>query len=105
MQIDAYELEETVIRDVPEGPRKAIRVFITGRHFDSGAIPVMAFVGEQMVQFLRLDPTGRWLEGVLLEEPADRDPVDVVMGADHVRHPDPLDRSAIRRIDWQPDQG
>ena len=100
MHIEDYRLEEVLLpAAVRRKGRKAIHVVIRGRNFRATAQPIMAFVGELPVKFLRISPDERSVEGVLLEEPQAHAAVTVIHGdQDAVRHPTLLDPANIKRI-------
>ena len=100
MHIDGYEMDEVLL---PAGRgdsmRKAIRIVIRGRNFKAVAQPLVAFVGKAPVQFLRIAPDERSVEGILLEEPQRGAPVEVILGdQDAARHPAAVDPARIVRI-------
>lgn len=101
MHLESYALEEVMLpgRD-RRAARKAIRIVITGRNLKAVAQPLTAFVGKTPVQFLRIAPDERSVEGLLFIEPEAGAHVDVFLGdADAARHPTPLDVRNIKRID------
>jgi hypothetical protein len=100
MHIEGYEMDEVLLRhDERDEMRKAIRVVIRGRNFKAVAQPLVAFVGKAAVQFLRIAPDERSVEGILLEEPKRGAPVEVILGdQDAARHPLAVDPARIVRI-------
>jgi hypothetical protein len=100
MHVDSYEMQEVVLPEIGhEKLRKAIRVVIHGRNFKAVAQPLVAFVGKAPLQFLRIAPDERSVEGILLEEPQRGAPVDVILGdQDAARHPAMVDPAKIIRI-------
>lgn len=101
IHIESYHLEEVVLPATKkEKPRKAIRIVIHGRNFRAVAQPLFAFVGKIPVNFLRIAPDERSVEGILLHEPEVGSYVDVILGdEDAARHPIPLAPARIERID------
>ena len=100
MHIESYEMEEVILPPTRNEPaRKAIRVVIYGRNFKAVAQPLVAFVGKIPLNYLRISPDERSVEGVLLEEPESGSHVDVILGdQDAARHPTPVDLTKITRI-------
>jgi len=100
MHLDSYAMQEVMLPEPERGAmRKAIRVVIRGRNFKAVAQPLVAFVGKAPVQFLRIAPDERSVEGILLEEPLPGAPVEVILGdQDGARHPTAVDPAEIVRI-------
>src|SRR5215213_1284586 len=100
MHISAYELEEVMMPATQrDKAHKAIRIAVTGRNFRAAAQPLFVYVGKTPVQYVRISPDERSVEGILLHEPEDGAFVDVVLGdQDHVRHPAPFKKDMVRKI-------
>jgi hypothetical protein len=101
MHLESYALEEVMLPvSNRRAPPKAIRIVIRGRNLKAVAQPLTAFVGKIPVQFLRIAPDERSVEGLLLTEPPAGSHVEVFLGEeDAARHPTPLDTARIGRID------
>jgi len=100
LHIEGYELREVVLpASRKRKERRAIAIVIRGRNFRAVAQPLLAYVGEIPVRYLRIAPDERSIEGILLEDPPERSFVDVVLDDDHARHPMPVDPAMIQRID------
>lgn len=100
MHIEDYQLEEVVLPATKrEKARKAIRIVIHGRNFKAVAQPLIAFVGEIPVNYLRIATDERSIEGILLKEPEYGSNVEVILGdEDAIRHPTALNPAKIKRI-------
>ena len=99
IHIANYELKEVILPPVKgQKARTAIAIRIYGRNFRFVADPLIAYVGDVQVRYLRIAPNERSIEGVLLKDPAKGSFVDVVLGDDHARHPTPIDLKKIIRI-------
>ena len=106
IHIAAYELEEVMMPATPrQQAYKAIRIALTGKNFKAVAQPLFVFVGKTPVQFVRISPDERSVEGILQEMPEEGSNVDVVLGdQDHARHPVPFKKEMIRKIRNHRDQ-
>jgi hypothetical protein len=100
LHLDAYEMQEVILPELGrEKMRKAIRIVIRGRNLKAVGQPLVAFVGKATVQFLRIAPDERSIEGILLEEPQRGAHVEVMLGdQDFARHPTGVDPAKIGRI-------
>jgi len=100
MHIESYHMEEVMLPATKkEEARKAIRIVIQGRNFRSVAQPLFASVGKIPVEYLRIAPDERSIEGLLLKEPESGGYVDVILGdQDAARHPTPVDKNKIVRM-------
>jgi len=100
IHVGGYEMQEVILpvlrdrRDV-----KAIRVTVHGRNLRAVAQPLVVFVGKTPLQFLRIAPDERSVDGILLAEPDPGAFVEVHLGdQDAARHPDPVSPRAIKRL-------
>ncbi len=99
IHIANYELKEVILPPVKgQKARKAIAIKIFGRNFRFVADPLIAYVGDVLVRYLRIAPNERAIEGVLLKEPEKGSFIDVILGDDHARHPTPINPKKIVRI-------
>jgi hypothetical protein len=99
LHIDSFELREVVLpTTVRQKSRKAISITIRGSNFRAVAQPLVAFVGEIPVRYIRIAPDEQSITGILLEEPTEGMFVDVILGDEHVRHSEPFLPSKIKRI-------
>jgi len=100
IHLDDYEMEEVLLPARPDRPhRNAIRVVIRGKNLRAVAQPLYVLVGGEPLQFLRIAPDERSVEGVLLATPRQGAFVDVHLGdQDAARHPRPVETAAIKRL-------
>jgi hypothetical protein len=100
IHISGYEMEEVIMPATPrEKAHKAIRIVLTGKNFKAVAQPLYVLVGKTPVQFVRISPDERSVEGILSQLPEEGSPVDVILGdQDHARHPQPFTKDRIRKI-------
>jgi len=101
IHIESYEMDEVILpilrkkKDV-----KVIRVAVHGRNLKAVAQPLMVYVGEQLLRFLRIAEDENSVEGILLNEPKSGDSIVVQLGdQDGARHHQLVDIGAIKRID------
>lgn len=100
MHLHDYEMEEVIL---PAGgnreSRKAIQFVIRGENLKAVAQPLLVLVGEEPLQFVRIAPNERSVEGILLREPREGAHVEVYLGdEDAVRHPRPIDLAQLKRL-------
>jgi hypothetical protein len=101
LHIDGYRVREVVLPKSlgRRAEKTALEIVILGRNFAAVAQPLTAFVGEVPVEFLRIAPDQRRVDGLLLEEPPKGARVRMELGdQDAVQHADPFDPERIRRI-------
>lgn len=100
IHIEDYELREVVLPSTKrQKARRAIAIVIRGRNLRAAAQPLLAFVGEIPVRYLRIAPNERSIEGILFKEPVKGSFVDVILGdEDHARHPTAVEPTRIERI-------
>ena len=100
IHIESYTMEEVMLPSTQrEKPHKAIRIVVYGRNFRAVAQPLFVMAGKTQVNFLRIAPDEKSVEGILLETPEDGSYVDVILGdQDHARHPKPFNKEMIRQI-------
>jgi hypothetical protein len=98
--IDGYEMQEVILPVLRDRHNvKAIRVTLHGSNLRSVAQPLLVFVGNTPLQFLRIAPDERSVTGILLTEPNTGAFVEVHMGdQDAVRYPVPVSPQAIKRL-------
>lgn len=101
IHISNYTMEEVIMpANRRAKARKAISIVIEGRNFKAVAQPLLAYVGKIPVKYLQIAPNERSIEGILLLEPKEKTFVDVILGdQDHARHPMPIKKDMIKRID------
>lgn len=100
IHIAGYDLQEVIMpENRHQKPHKAIRIVITGKNFKAVAQPLFVLVGKTPVQYLRISPDERTVEGILEQMPEEGAHVDVILGdQDHARHPEPFRKDKIRKI-------
>lgn len=100
IQIDSYRMEEVILPALREKKNvKAIRVQIFGRNLLAAAQPLIVFIGKQPLKFLRIASDENSVEGILLAEPKEGDPIVVQLGdQDGARHHQAVDIKKIKRI-------
>ena len=99
IDITSYEMKEVVLPTFKKKKNvRAIQVTVHGRNLKAVAQPLMVFVGDQMLKFMRIAPDEKSVEGILLNEPKPGDSIVVQLGdQDAARHPQPVDAKAIKR--------
>jgi hypothetical protein len=100
IHLDSYSMQEVILPATKKDKsRKAIQIVIRGRNLKAVAQPLMIFVGDIPVQFLRMSADERSVEGILLQEPKEGAHVDVILGdEDHARHPIAFSAEIIKKI-------
>jgi hypothetical protein len=95
-----YELDEVVLPATGrDDARTVVRIVIHGRNLRDGAVPLVAQVGDERVELLRLDEATQTLEGILLREPERGSRVRVsYLDMDGAEHPEGYDPERVRRI-------
>jgi hypothetical protein len=100
IELTDYQMEEVLLPASPQRPsRRAIHVTVRGRNLKAVAQPLLVYVGEQLLQYLRIASDERSVDGVLLEEPKQGAFVEVHLGdQDATRHPTPVDPQKVQRL-------
>jgi hypothetical protein len=100
MHLHDYEMEEVLLpASGDRRSRKAIHFVIRGENLKAVAQPLFVLVGNEPLQFVRIAPDERSVEGVLLGDPPAGAHVEVYLGdQDAVRHPRPIDLAELKRL-------
>lgn len=101
MEVLGYDLDEVVLPGVAgDEARTVVRIVIHGRNFRERAVPLVARVGDVVVELLRLDEAAQTLEGVLGREPRRGSRVRVTyLDMEWSEHPVGYDPGRVERID------
>ena len=100
IHISSYELKEVIMPATPrKKAHKPIHIVLTGKNFKAVAQPLFVLVGRTPVQYVRISPDEKTVEGILPGVPEEGSFVDVILGdQDHARHPEPFTKERIRKI-------
>jgi hypothetical protein len=100
LHIDEYSLKEVRLPAQFGRRKKAIEIVIRGRNLRAMAQPLVAFVGKEPVQYTRIAPDERSVQGLLLNEPERGARVSVFLGdLDAAQHAAPFNPAMVTRIE------
>ncbi len=100
LHIDDYSLREVRLPTQFGRGKKAIEIVIRGRNLRAMAQPLVAFVGNEPVQYTRIAPDERSVQGLLLKEPERGARVRVLLGdLDAAQHEVPFNPAMVARIE------
>ncbi len=101
MHLHDYQMEEVLLpASGNRQSRKAIHFSIRGENLKAVAQPLLVLVGDEPLQFVRIAPDERSVDGILLSEPPPGAHVEVHLGdQDAVRHPRPINLAEMKRLE------